>query len=721
MTSFPRRLAFYSLFLLAVSCTQVAAQRRPDNGSPPPPKNAAAAIVNGQSISLSSYEDLIRDQISYQRREGGLETVEQDVADQLFLQLIEAELIRQEAAAKGITIERDKAVRLLIESPPEFVVRNFTDAKGKFLKDVFKSVVLKPELITQVLPTERQSEDAVGEWKADLEKLIRYVQQTELKNRLGERLLRDKPLSDAMIRARYFAEKTVFDGSFIRILYSTVPDSAITVTEREARAWYDSHTDDFRFPAQRQVASIIIPLYPSSQDSAMNRSAIADARTAITQASPAERPSVIKRVLAGLPEGRLSNDRAVPLSMLPDEMATGVAGAGTGDLLGPYKVQDENVLVFVEGRSPTEDTVVHARHMLVKVEGEEKNADSIARAFMQAVKEKITSEADFIEAATTLSQDGSRGNGGDLGYFARGKMVQDFEDACFGAPVGKVVGPIRTQFGYHLIWVSDRTTMGYRLTELRFPLVVTDSAREVVMRKAVAWANATSGSSPEADSLFYDLRAQYPHAVLDTSVLKRLEVYGDVLAPATFAFSSNPGSVAVIPLPHDRIMIVKLLQAWPSGIAPYDKIKWNFIVPLVTRAKQLDVLAPLARALSDTLQPTTMLGYIRESAPMAEAFVIRNQTMPGAEDEETTLLDSLVEKTSAGRVSVPVRGVFGWYLLRVESKSTAPTEAEYRRDRKEYSDDYRARYRNRLVDELIERKRKWAEVQDLRPRAVRGE
>lgn len=721
MLSFPRTLTLPILAILLFSAVQLHAQRRRDNRIPNPSGDPAAAIVNGQKIPLRNYEDLIRDQLSYQRREGGAGTVDQDVADQLFLQLIDAELIRQEAAKRGITVSRDQAVRLLVESPPDFVVRNFTDARGNFQKEVFRSVVMKPELIAKILPGERQSKDAVEEWKSDLEKLVRYVQQVELKKRLGERLMRDKPLTETMVRARYFAEKTVFNGSFIRILYSTVPDTAITVTEREAKAWYDAHIDDFRFPAQRQVASMIIPLYPSSRDSAMNQAAIADARTAITQASPAERPSIVRRVLAGLPPSRLPDDRAVPLSMLPDAMASGVAGAGIGDLLGPFKVQEENVLVFIEGRSPTTDTVVHARHMLVKVEGAEQNADSIARAFMETVKEKIRTEADFIEAASSLSQDGSRANGGDLGYFARGKMVQDFEDACFAAPVGRVIGPVRTQFGYHLIWVSDRSTMGYRLRELRFPLVVTDSAREVVMRRAVAWATAVSRSAPEADSLYYDLRVQYPHAVLDTSVLKRLEVYGDILAPTTFAFSSNPGSVAVIPLPRDRIMIVKLLQAWPSGVAPYDRIKWNFIVPLVTRAKQLDSLARIAHALSDTLGATTMLGYIRESAPMAEAFMIRNQALAGAEDEETTLLDSLVEKTGEGKVSVPVRGVYAWYLLRVESKAGAPTDADYRRERKAYAVDYRARYRDRLVDELLNRTRKWSEVQDLRPRGPGGE
>lgn len=45
--------------------------------------------------------------------------------------------------------------------------------------------------------------------------------------------------------------------------------------------------------------------------------------------------------------------------------------------------------------------------------------------------------------------------GGDLGFFGRGQMVPEFEQAAFGATVGKVVGPIKTQFGWHLIQVTE--------------------------------------------------------------------------------------------------------------------------------------------------------------------------------------------------------------------------------------------------------------------------
>jgi peptidyl-prolyl cis-trans isomerase C len=73
------------------------------------------------------------------------------------------------------------------------------------------------------------------------------------------------------------------------------------------------------------------------------------------------------------------------------------------------------------------------------------------------LKSKIAEGADFAEIARVHSQCPSGSRGGDLGEFAPGQMVREFNDVCFGEAVGVVHGPVKTQFGYHLIEVTDRT------------------------------------------------------------------------------------------------------------------------------------------------------------------------------------------------------------------------------------------------------------------------
>ena len=88
---------------------------------------------------------------------------------------------------------------------------------------------------------------------------------------------------------------------------------------------------------------------------------------------------------------------------------------------------------------------VKASHILVPGESE-------ARKLLDQIKSGVS----FADLAGQHSQCPSGKKGGDLGYFGKGQMVKEFEDAAFNTAVGETVGPVKTQFGYHLIRVTDR-------------------------------------------------------------------------------------------------------------------------------------------------------------------------------------------------------------------------------------------------------------------------
>ncbi|MBE7704252.1 MAG: peptidylprolyl isomerase [Cyanobacteria bacterium SIG29] len=90
-------------------------------------------------------------------------------------------------------------------------------------------------------------------------------------------------------------------------------------------------------------------------------------------------------------------------------------------------------------------TFVKASHLLVKTEAE-----------ALKIKEEIAAGKDFAQAAQEVSLCPSGQNGGDLGYFTKGQMVKEFETAAFSMEVGEVSNPIKTQFGYHLIYLTDK-------------------------------------------------------------------------------------------------------------------------------------------------------------------------------------------------------------------------------------------------------------------------
>ena len=87
-----------------------------------------------------------------------------------------------------------------------------------------------------------------------------------------------------------------------------------------------------------------------------------------------------------------------------------------------------------------------ARHILVSTEAQ-----------CNALKQQIAAGADFAELAKKHSSCPSGRDGGALGTFSPGQMVKEFDQVVFSAPVGVVQGPVKTQFGYHLVEVTHRT------------------------------------------------------------------------------------------------------------------------------------------------------------------------------------------------------------------------------------------------------------------------
>lgn len=72
------------------------------------------------------------------------------------------------------------------------------------------------------------------------------------------------------------------------------------------------------------------------------------------------------------------------------------------------------------------------------------------------LKTDIENGADFAAVAREHSSCPSSRDGGNLGTFGRGQMVREFDEVVFSAPVGVVQGPVKTQFGYHLVEVTSR-------------------------------------------------------------------------------------------------------------------------------------------------------------------------------------------------------------------------------------------------------------------------
>lgn len=205
----------------------------------------------------------------------------------------------------------------------------------------------------------------------------------------------------------------------------------------------------------------------------------------------------------------------------PEERVIRYLIVETAKLRRLLEVDDDNLMAYYEERAAefTEGEQAKASHILVRVAPTATDVEKTeAKMLADQVAKLAQGGADFAELAAIHSQDPvSKGNGGDLGWFGRGSMVPEFEEAVFGAKPGDIFGPVESQFGYHVIKVDgykpERQQPFEEVREqIKFRYLEGRAAAEAETR-AIALARRLT-SSPPADDAGWQVVADEDEAVV---------------------------------------------------------------------------------------------------------------------------------------------------------------------------------------------------------------
>ena len=194
---------------------------------------------------------------------------------------------------------------------------------------------------------------------------------------------------------------------------------------------------------------------------------------------------------------------------------------------------------------------IKASHILFKVD---KNTTDQQKKELLAKAKKVMADAKksatrFEELAKEYSEGPTKDRGGDLGTFSRGRMVKPFEDAAFAAKPGEIVGPIETQFGFHVIKVFDKTPEVQRpFEEVKESILTSLKARQKSKATRELLDKLRSEAKIEVLEAGVSLDAKRPAIALDG---KALGADGAAVAPegAPVAEPPAPGTQAPAPAP----------------------------------------------------------------------------------------------------------------------------------------------------------------------------
>ncbi len=219
-------------------------------------------------------------------------------------------------------------------------------------------------------------------------------------------------------------------------------------------------------------------------------------------------------------------------------------------LADQVKVSDQDLRSYYDAHKSeyAQEEQVKARHILVMVNDQRNDAQAQAR--IAEVKKKLEGGADFAAMAREYSDDtASKDKGGDLGYFGRNKMVKEFEDAAFSAPPGKLVGPVKSSFGYHLIEVTDKRPAGEQpfdaVKEQIRARLTAERSRDLAESKAKDLASKLSAKKPSDANALKALAAQNPGVTFGEAKIGAADpVPGVGMGLSTPAFALKKGEVS---------------------------------------------------------------------------------------------------------------------------------------------------------------------------------
>jgi len=274
-------------------------------------------------------------------------------------------------------------------------------------------------------------------------------------------------------------------------------------------------------------------------------------------------------------------------------------------LLDQVKVADADLQAYYDAHRDEwkQDEQVSASHILLQVN--DKRTDAQAREQMEAIKKRIDNGEDFGAVARQVSEDpASKASGGDLGWFARGRMVKEFSDAAFSATPGRLVGPIKSPFGYHLLKVTGRRPAGVQpFAEVREQIrgrLAFEKARQLAETKAKELAGRLAAEKPKSAAALQALAKDNPGVTFTaTGKFAQQEPVpglGMVQAFNAAVFAAKAGDVtSAIEIPRGWA-VAWVQAAYPAHVAELSEVEPKVRQRLVGGKQQEKAVAVLNQA-----------------------------------------------------------------------------------------------------------------------------
>lgn len=480
--------------------------------------------------------------------------------------------------------------------------------------------------------------------------------------------------------------------------YTEIPDSLAIVSEKEMRDYYKRNKDDFQQDHTRDIDYVAFDILPSTDDDR-------EAKEWIDNILPEFTAIEEIRQFTNLNSDSPYDGRNYAFGELSEEINDFIFSARVGDVYGPYKEDNSYKIARLAEINFIPDSV-RARHILIQP-GEAMTQEQ-AKVKADSLLNLVQRGSNFEFLAIEHSEDnGSRFNGGDLGWFPEGMMVKPFNDACFSAKKGdKFI--VETQFGFHIVELLDRSREIKKVQVAILERRVEPSS--ATYQRAFLQASAFAGNNNTYE--------KFQEAIVNDELSKRI---ANNLLPADnriaglesprelvrWAFNSKEKAVSPVFEFGNRFVVATVAKVREKGNQPFEDVKDEIEIILRKEKKAEIISAKLKEAIQSGASFEELALKFDTTVENAPEIGFTSFSILGAGIEPKVI--AYATTVEANKISDPIVGENGVYVLRV-TNIDKPEMIDYTLDRNRL----RNNFVSRVGFEAYEALKKIANIKDNR-------
>ena len=402
-------------------------------------------IVNGEELSVTDF----RNQIDVLKKSYNFNDLQ--ALTTAWDETVRSKLLSQQIDELGIGSSRDHLEFFLSQSPSFNSDERFLNDAGIFDVNKFSNFIAE---LKEINP------QSYSQWSSQEEQFNKQIKFNSYFN------LVTSGFNSTFFEGKnqYLKSNNIADISFVKIPYSTVNDSLISVSSSEIRSYIKDNPADFDQKSVRSFDYVIFNESPSVKDETDLRNKI---NSLLNEREEYNQVSKLNEVIPGFLTTSnldffLSENSDVPYDSIyrpkgyfSSSHAQMIFNLENNNTYGPYV--DGDFLKISKMLDKKRNGNVRASHILIAYNGSQGSNPQITRTKNEAKNEanRILKLArsnpdNFSSYALDFSDGPSKSNGGDLGFFQEGNMVKPFNDFVFNNRVGRI-GLVETDFGYHVI------------------------------------------------------------------------------------------------------------------------------------------------------------------------------------------------------------------------------------------------------------------------------